>query len=343
LGSDAQPDHSKTTAVEMGDRTVMGGDDFVADRLGISGVNRNGESRLDTSYPMVGARVYGHHGEILQGVFSDGGRLQPGLLSMPCTLYSTSAWFTPEPRGVITVDPTIKVKAKRAVRETLSALEWPCQGGHLSLVGNIPVSRGFGSSTSDVLASMLAVLQAVGSKLPTTTLASLAVRAETASDPLMFLDQLVLFAHRAGTIIEDFGTRLPALKVVGFSTSNDGSGVDTLSLPMPRYSTYEVGCFQELRVMLREAIASDDPLLLGRVATASTEIKRRHQPNQLLDKAMSVLRKSHSVGLQTAHSGDIAGLMFDANDSYADQAMDESVLLLAEVGMSHTWRFAVGG
>lgn len=289
------------------------------------------------------ASSFVHHGEILQGVFTDGdGRLRPGLVTLPCDLYSTRATFLPAPIPSLEVRPRSRLKARRAAEETLAALGWPSLGGYLDLVADVPTSRGFGSSTSDVLAAIRAVQDAFGDELPERVVAQLAVRAETASDALMFGDRVVLFAQRDGTVIEDFDAALPRLAVLGFGTSRDGTGVDTLAMRPAEYRSADRDWFRDLRAMMREALATHDPALLGTVATASTVINQRYLPMQAFDVVEPLIHRVGAVGLQTAHSGDIAGLLFDGADPDAGRQQELARRLLADRGITAVWRFTVG-
>ncbi|MFF5205890.1 GHMP kinase [Streptosporangium sp. NPDC000396] len=285
------------------------------------------------------AWVAAHHGELLQGVFADGGKLRRGLVTIPCGLYSTEAIFEPSDADSVTVTPAWKSKAHRAARLTLAELGWPSTGGRLTIHANIPPSRGFGSSTSDVVAAIWAVQNAFHRPLATSAVARLAVRAETASDSLMFSDQTVLFAHREGEVIEGFAGRLMPLGVVGFGTSHDGSGVDTLSLPRARYSTWEVEAFQVLRAMLRNAIETGDVELLGRVATGSARINQRHLAVRDFERLEALAGEAGAIGVQVAHSGDIAGLLFDAADPEMEARMEAAGELLTRAGMTNQWHF----
>jgi uncharacterized protein involved in propanediol utilization len=176
-------------------------------------------------------RAHAHHGEILQGVFSVDGRLVRGLVTLPCSLFEAEVSAVLEPgRRIVGVKPAWKVKARNAARLTLDALGLHEVGAQLIVGGAIPVSRGFGSSTSDVVATVRAICSAVGAELDEAEVAKLAVESEVASDPLMF-DRAVLFAQRDGIVLEDFGLPLPALEVLGFSTAGGGMGISTLEFP----------------------------------------------------------------------------------------------------------------
>lgn len=288
-----------------------------------------------------------HHGEILQGVFAHEGQLTRGLVTMPCTVHTTQASFQPARGEELTVSPAWKSKARRAAQLAVEACVGPGQGpvgGHLELTGDVPLCRGFGSSTSDVLAAIWAVQDALVCPLPPESVARIAVRAETASDSLMFKESSVLFAQREGKVIEDFGYRIPAVRVLGFGSrpENDGKGVDTLAFPPARYDDAEAGVFAELHAMLREAIHTKDVALVGAVATASTEINQRHLPIPLLESLRAIERETGALGIQAAHSGDIAGLLYDRDDPEVDARTEHGRRLLHNIGIHEQWIFTTG-
>ncbi|MFC7262371.1 MULTISPECIES: kinase [Streptomyces] len=288
-----------------------------------------------------------HHGEILQGVFTGEGGLTRGLVTLPCTIHTTRATFIPAPGPEVTVSPEWKGKARRAAELAVRAVTPPDAGpwgGHLELTGDVPLCRGFGSSTSDVLAAIWAVKDAFVSPLPPQEVARLAVRAETASDSLMFEESTVLFAQREGAVIEDFGYRMPPVRVLGFGSRPEGGGrgVDTLAFAPASYGQEEIDLFARLRDMLREAIQMKDVALLGSVATASTEINQRHLPIPGLDRIRDIARTSGALGVQAAHSGDIAGLLFDRDDPDVEARAALAQRLLQEIGIDEQWNYTTG-
>jgi uncharacterized protein involved in propanediol utilization len=306
------------------------------------------DMETEHSYWRVGvASAPAHHGEILQGVFAGRDGLTRGLVTLPCTLHTTAATFIPAPGAVVTVTPAWKGKARRAAELAVRAVTPPGGGpvgGHLELVGDTPLCRGFGSSTSDVLAAIWAVQDAFVSRLSAAEVARLAVRAEVASDSLMFEDSTVLFAQREGTVIEDFGYRMPPLRVLGFGSrpGGAGQGVDTLALTPARYDHEEIDRFGRLRAMLRDAVQTKDVALLGAVATASTEINQRHLPIPELPRIRRVALECGALGMQAAHSGDIAGLLFDRDDPEVEARTALAAHLLRGIGITDQWTYTVG-
>ncbi|WP_327253490.1 GHMP family kinase ATP-binding protein [Streptomyces sp. NBC_01244] len=262
-----------------------------------------------------------HHGEILQGVFlDDTGRRCAGLVTLPMAGPGSSAAFVRRPGAVpeaLTVVPADRTKAARAaalaVAECARRTGQPPCGGELRLTGEIPVGLGMGSSSSDVIAAVRAVADSYGLQLDPATVAGLAVRAELASDPLMLSGRPVLFAQREGRVLEVLGPALPPLVVVGCALGG-GAPVDTLSLPVADVADVDrsdVRAYERLRALLRRAVATGDAQLLGAVATASARRGQRALRHPEFDALTALARRAGAVGVQIAHSGAVAGVLFD--------------------------------
>lgn len=259
-----------------------------------------------------------HHGEILQGVFRDAaGQVCRGLVTLPVGDLGTCAEFQrmPDtPPECLTIEPGDRPKALRAAALTVELCarlggQRPC-GGRLTLRGEVPVGLGMGSSTSDILAAVRAVSASFGVELPAQDVARLAVRAERACDPLMLEDRPLLFAQRQGRVLEVLGGALPRTVVLGCTTGG-GRPVDTLALPAVEYGERELETFEGLRTALRRAIGSSDAGLLGRVCTESARSNQRVLAKDEFPVLEAVARATGALGVQVAHSGNVAGLLFD--------------------------------
>jgi uncharacterized protein involved in propanediol utilization len=284
--------------------------------------------------------VHAHHGEIVQGVFySADGRLEHGLVTLPCSLYRTRARFHPLRSGPLTVEPADRSRARAAARLTLEVLGRPGWGGAVRIESNVPLAWGCGSSTTDVLAVIRAVADAFGETLGPEWLARLAVASETASDSLMYApERAVLFAQRRGSVLLDLGGPLPRVQVLGFNTEVD-RGVETLSLPPCSYSAWEMEAFQPVLGLLRRAVEQQDPGLLGRVATASAQINQRHRPKRSMPQLFRLAREAGAVGTQVAHSGTVAGFLFEPGPVAAER-MERARAGLRRLGLHRSWQFS---
>jgi uncharacterized protein involved in propanediol utilization len=281
---------------------------------------------------------FAHHGEILQGVFEEtGGSLRRGLITLVSNMFESEAIFYADSNNGVRIEPHWKGKARLAAELTLRVIGGQCKGGRLVMSSNIPPSWGFGSSTCDVTAATKAVADAFNMTLPCKVVAGLVVKAEIASDPIMFDDRAVLFGQRDGVILEDFSGTLPPLEVVGFNT--DPEGVETLAFPPARYTWWEVEAFRPLLGLVRQAVFTQDAKMVGQVATASAQINQRHLPKPQFDKCLKLAERVEALGVQVAHSGTLVGLLFDPDDPALTDRVREAQMLLGELRGGPIWHF----
>ncbi|MEU3191559.1 GHMP kinase [Streptomyces sp. NPDC006992] len=287
-----------------------------------------------------------HHGEILQGVFLDERRRAcHALVTLPMNGPGAHAAFLRRPDDgpdAVSVTPPGRAKARAAallaVRECAALREEEPCGGELRLSGDIPVGLGMGSSTSDVIATVRAVADSYRLRLAPGTIARLAVRAEGACDPLMLGSGPLLFAQRQGRVLEALGTALPPAVVVGCALGG-GAPVDTLSLPARTADDRELARYERLRRMLRTAVADADPALLGRVSTASARLGQRTLHHPEFETLTAIADRTGATGVQIAHSGNVAGLLFDPRTPGLDRRMRRCARALHSDGMTPTVTF----
>jgi uncharacterized protein involved in propanediol utilization len=156
----------------------------------------------------------------------------------------------------------------------------------------------------------------------------------------MFGPQTVLFAHREGKILEDFGSELPPMVIVGCNT--DGDGVSTLALRPAKYTRAEIDVLGQLRAQLRAAIRQRDLEAVAYVATISAQINQRHLALRAFNELEAVRRRSGALGLQIAHSGTVAGLIFDPDSSSVETRAADASLELKRVADGPCWLFETG-
>jgi len=284
--------------------------------------------------------IHAHHGEIVQGMFySSDGTVEHGLVTLPCSLYRTRVRFRPLRSGPLTVEPGDRARSRAAARLALDALGRTGWGGSLRIESNVPVQWGCGSSTTDVLATIRAVADAFDTVLEPEWIAGLAVAAETASDSLMFgPGRAVLFAQRRGRVLLDLGGPLPPVRVLGFNTEGE-HGVATLTLPPVPYTAWEIEAYRPILGMLRRAVAEQDPGLLGRVATASTALMQRHRPKRRMPELLRLAGEVGALGVQVAHSGTVAGFLFEPGPGAA-RRIAEARDGLRRLGIQSSWEFS---
>jgi uncharacterized protein involved in propanediol utilization len=310
------------------------------------------EAKLDTQSKIEGQGYsIGHHGELIQGIFEDQDGFHRGLVTLPCEFFHSQASFNPDTHSNRIVAYSIRepkiyeaaelTKACKAAKLTLEECGYGSYGGFLLIRSNIPEGWGCGSSTSDVVASIRAVANAFETVLPPHVIAEISVRAEIASDSVMWGNRAVLFAQREAVILEEFNGVLPHLHVLGFNTDLTGAGVDTLNHPPADYNLEERETFRYLRGLMRHAIQTKSASLVGYVASASARINQRYLPKPHFKALEKIVQEAGAVGLQVAHSGTIAGLLFDPRCETLSEQVRYARARLAKLDFKQTWEFAV--
>lgn len=240
------------------------------------------------------------------------------------------------------VRPKTHVKALKAARFTLQLLGHANRGGELSIRNRAPAGFGFGSSTADCLSTIRAVASALGRVLPAEAEARLTIAAEGASDSIMFdAARPALFSQCHGRILEAFHPGWPEMLLLGFCTASDGEGVDTASVRRPAYNMAERCEFARLRADMRRGIESQSIGLLGQVAERSAQINHRYFPIPRFSELEALVRKVGAAGIQIAHTGCLAALIFPG-DADAEHSTMMAQQGLATLGIMNTWRFRVG-
>ncbi|MDP2357033.1 MAG: kinase [Beijerinckiaceae bacterium] len=285
-----------------------------------------------------------HHGELLQGMFyNNNGDITRGLVTLPCPIFHTTAKFLPTPQPELHVLPSkiAKRKAARAAELTLEFTQRQGSGGLLFLGNDSPEGWGLGSSTTDVVSTIRAVADAFSISLSSDEVARIAVKAEVASDSIMYADA-VLFAQREGYVIESYDRELPPMEIVGFNTDPTFAGIDTLLHPPANYSWDEIEAFRPLRGLLKRGIFDQDPNLIGKVATESARLNQKFLPKPRFADILQLGEEIGAVGVQVAHSGSVVGIIFDPVDNQLTRKMAKAVAALRQLGFPACHRFRVG-
>jgi uncharacterized protein involved in propanediol utilization len=288
-----------------------------------------------------------HHGEILQGAFRDSrGRLRRALVTLPHPERGSHVTFYPDAARAEILCPPGMTKTQRAAAiamEEFADAYSPRAGGRIEVSSTVPRGIGMGSSTADVTAAIRSIAAYHEVTPAAADIGRIAVQAECASDPIMIDTGVALFAHREGIVLERLGRRLPRLTVVGCVAYPDTSGIDTLALEPAAYSDADIDAFTVLLSALRAAVAAGDTAGVGSVATASAQINHRFVPNPALEFLLDACRSGGGCGVQVAHSGTVAGVIFDPRRPRADASAERCADRLEKAGLELTGVIRVGG
>jgi uncharacterized protein involved in propanediol utilization len=256
-----------------------------------------------------------HHGELLQGALRIGGAVTPCLVTLPRRDRISTCRLQQFEADRLEVIPAWKSKALRAVRIVFERCGEARATGRMTMMSEVGTGLGLGSSTADVVAAIRASAALVGTDLLADEVASIAVEAEAASDPLMFGRFALLFAQRIGRILEDWGEWYPEYVVFSGRLAPAGKEIDTLRLPPRTYSEADLDLFAALVETLRGGFRRRDPATIAAAATHSAVLNQNYVPLERFDAMHALAEDMGALGVQIAHSGIVGGVLFDPGDA----------------------------
>ena len=313
----------------------------------------------------------GHFGEILQGYFrdisgtfadracvtlpvfdfpsnskelaSENGKMPKEYQNIMLGQAGASALFVEDKTSkIIRLSPQAKNKilSHQAVVKLLG--KGRSVGGTLYVFSRAQVSRGMGSSTSDIVASLRAVSDCFQLNLSRDKIASIAVSVEGASDGIMY-ENANLFVTTQSRILHDFITLFPAVECLGFdSWEQKPSGIDTDKIGSRNYTDEELDRLSECRSLLIDAFLNRDLRIIGEVATISAKINQRFLYKPLLHQLIKLKDRYGALGVVVAHSGTMQGLLFEPNSLPDNSTLRKLKKEIKGLGISNIYRYSCG-
>lgn len=284
---------------------------------------------------MTRAVAYAHAGEILQGAVQRDGQIHRVLVSLSTPELRSTALFRPQSEGGLRVFPFWKRKSLRAAALALEAIGKATANGVIEISDEIPICRGWGSSTSDCVAVIRAVASCYSANLASEAIARIAQEAETSSDGTMFGDRVAAFLHCEGRVLEELGPSLPRLRMVAVEPASGTCGVSTDDLCRPRYTGAQLDCFNALIERTRAALRAGDSSGIGAVASASAAINQSFLPKPHYEAVTWVAEQTHAAGVAAAHSGTLLVLLYPDGEDAHDR-LAEALARLSSRGLHNT-------
>ena len=245
-------------------------------------------------------RVPGSCGELVQG-WADG---QPFLGTCPIdkyTIVEVSSGFSGQ--------YGLGEKSQLALSLTLSRLgkkEFPYG---IRLTSELPRGKGMASSSADIAAVVVAVMEAFGRPWN----AQLIMEIATAIEPTdgVFCPGIVLMNHITGRVLANYHG-LPALRAAVFDLGGKVNTCDFHAQENIDMSKIDRQVMGEILTAFREAMTGQDGAALARAATKSAFLNQANLYKQELTALWQAGREAGALGVNAAHSGTVLGLWWPA-------------------------------
>lgn len=257
----------------------------------------------------------GSVGELIQGLY----RGREVLVSLTADRFSEITVFF----GEKTPEEKTFWKTRKAI--SLALAMW----GREDLEGkitfrrrsNLPLSKGFASSTADIAAALGALASLLGRRISEEEIARVALQVEPSDGT--FIAPFSLFDHLRGEVL----VRLPFPRHLGVVVVELPGEVETLGIDRERLRRNWERFSRETEeafALLERALEEQDLALLGRAATTSSAIFQEIEREEVFVLLRENLREMGALGINRAHTGRAFGVLFDLR-VYPLQVMEERV------------------
>lgn len=255
----------------------------------------------------VTVRAPGSCGELVQGTLEG----KNFLITCPIDHFSQ-----------VTVDTgTLSVaageKTVEAVKRTWAYLGVSCEQFAVRAESTLPRGKGMASSSADISAACQAAALCCGQSLTADEIAEIALGIEPTDG--IFYPGIVMFDHVRGLTRKLLGSP-PPMTIAVFDV---GGEVDTLQFN--RRS--DLACLNRAKEpqvrraveLVARGIAEGDCALIGQGATLSTLANQSILNKACLPEILDLLPRFGAVGVNTAHSGTVLGILFAGEGSQAKE------------------------
>lgn len=240
-------------------------------------------------------------GELFQGTLQG----EPCLVSLPIDRWVVVELVPRRDRSGWELAPE-KVKSERAL--DLAVEQWALtKGGSIHWHRDLPVAKGYGSSTADIGAVLRASSWLAGRQWDPWDATQWAIEIEPTDSSL--LPGLALLDHRRGRWWEPLGPA-PELDIVVVDT---GGRVNSVAFNQMDYRAYAEAFgrrHDEIFEVLVDGLESGDLEGIGWAATKSACFQQQVLPKVGFDRWRQLAQETGAVGVNVAHSGTLIGLLY---------------------------------
>lgn len=250
----------------------------------------------------------GTNGEFIQGQCSDGTYFH---VTFPITLGTQI--------GVERTDsdcicfPEGMPKIGQAARETLSWLAIKESGLNITRNSKLPVGKGMGSSTADIIATSKAVAGLFNQRLNAEELAAIATKIEI-SDGTMF-DGVVCFATHKGELMATFPWFPPLIAI----TLELGITINTSQCVSRTYDVHQQSLCDSFILEFSRSMEQKDLKALGQATTRSADLNQSFLPFKGYSELKDLAKQYNAIGISIAHTGSLISILFAEKDLFEAQ------------------------
>lgn len=273
----------------------------------------------------IASAVHGAFGEILQGYTLGAHGYEHFLFTAPVEELRSEARLRRDNipgTAALTITPADRTKALTAYEIMSAELGQNTTGRAIEIDSNIPVAKGYASSTADILAAALLCVQDryPGTPEPVAHALALSVARQLEYGDYLLHPGIAACAQRSQRLIAKYHTDL-RWTIVGV---DEGGYVCTEEFHQERAEDPgKARLYAQLFGELDAALLAGDGPAAARIATRSSELHNDRLPKKSLGDLRAVGDDLGALGVCVAHSGTLAGLIFSRHQPDHDLRVTE--------------------
>ena len=245
-------------------------------------------------------RVPGSCGELVQG-WSEG---SPFLGTCPINKYTTV-----EVSSDFSGRYGLGEKSLLALSLTLSRLGKTDFPYGIRLTSELPRGKGMASSSADIAAVVVAVMEILGQPWTEQFIMDIATAIEPTDG--VFCPGIVLMNHITGQVLAGY-RQVPALQAAVFDLGGTVNTCELHTQVIVDKSKIDSQAMAAMLAVFREAMTAQDGAALARAATQSAFLNQDNLYKQELTALWQLGKAAGALGVNVAHSGTVIGLWWPA-------------------------------
>lgn len=256
-------------------------------------------------------KVPGSCGELIQGYINGTNY----LISCPINVYSQVEVELTNTKK-INIDKT-KVKSYQALKLLLQDFNINSLGLKIDFNSNLLDSKGMGSSTADISALLIAVMDLLKKEIDLELIKNIAIEIEPTDST--FFDGLVMFDYINGKHIEKIG-KIKPIDLIIFDYGGEINTKDfNKNIDLKRLNEINHKKIKSAYELIKRGIKNNNTELIGRAATLSSLANQNILIKPKLEELIDQLEnKNGFLGVNIAHSGTIIGILIK-NKKFSDE------------------------